>query len=162
MKNVKLIGLLTALVVLIADQVSKAAILGSPAAEKPLELLPVFNLVLVWNKGISFGMFTNGSTWGPYALSALSLVIAAGFAVWLFKTHSRFLALATGMVIGGALGNIIDRLRFGGVVDFLDFHWQSWHYPAFNIADSAIVIGIAFIVFDGLFLGTKQDESQDK
>ncbi|MCB9988392.1 MAG: signal peptidase II [Rhodospirillales bacterium] len=160
MKNVKLIGLLTALVILIADQVSKWVVLASSIPQKPIEILPVFNLVLVWNKGISFGMFTNHGDMGPYILSALSLVIAAGFSIWLFRTHSRFLALAIGLVIGGAVGNVIDRLRFGAVVDFLDFHIGTWHYPAFNVADSAIVIGIAFIVFDGLFCEPKRRDSR--
>ncbi|MCB1556607.1 MAG: signal peptidase II, partial [Alphaproteobacteria bacterium] len=125
----------------------------------------VFNLVLVWNKGISFGMFTQHGDYGPYILSALSLAIAGFFLIWLLRTTNRRLALSIGLVIGGAIGNVIDRLRFGAVVDFLDFHWKDWHYPAFNVADSAIVIGIAFIVLDGLLWepkrrnGTKDDET---
>lgn len=164
-RNFKLFGLLAALIALALDQITKNAVLASTIPDQPLAVLPIFNLVLVWNKGVSFGLMTNHTDIGPYVLSLMSLVIAVFFVIWLWRVRFLPLALALGLVIGGALGNVIDRLRFGAVVDFLDFYWQDWHYPAFNIADSCIVIGIAFIVFDGLFWEprrTKHDKKDEK
>jgi signal peptidase II len=143
--------------VIIADQISKALALKYFAAG-PVAVLPVFSLVLVHNTGVSFGLFNHMAS-GPMILTALSLVVAAFFTVWLMKAENRPLAVAIGTVIGGALGNVIDRLRFGSVTDFLDFHLGSLHWPAFNIADSAIVLGIAFIVLDGLFFEPKRKKS---
>ncbi len=146
----KTTGLIVALLALVIDQITKSLVVAyiTPA---PLSVLPFFDLVLVWNKGISFGLFTQETSIGPYFLGAFSLAICAFFIYWLWQTKNRYLAVAMGLVIGGAIGNIIDRLRFGAVVDFLDFHLHDWHYPAFNVADSCIVLGILYIVFDGLF-----------
>jgi signal peptidase II len=89
--------------------------------------------------------------WKPFALSVLALVIVVALLVWLKRQPEPLLALAVGLVAGGAIGNSIDRLRFGGVVDFLDFHLGDWHWYAFNVADSAIAVGVAVLVLDGLF-----------
>jgi signal peptidase II len=147
--------ILTIIVLIAADQLSKALILSSAVGHgTTITVLPFFNLVLVWNKGVSFGLM-NGAA-GPWALTGLSLVITVILAVWLARTPHRPLGLALSAVIGGALGNVIDRLRFGAVVDFLDFHAFGWHWPAFNVADSAIVLGIAFVVADGLLFEPKR------
>ncbi len=114
-----------------------------------------FNLVTVWNRGVSFGMFSNDSPYGPWVLSALSLVIAIGLVVWLRKVDTKWMALALGLVIGGALGNIVDRLRFNAVFDYLDFHMIGYHWPAFNVADASIFIGVGLILCDGLFASKK-------
>lgn len=140
------------------DQASKALVLFL-LPEKPVALLPFFNLTLVWNRGVSFGLLGAGSAAGPYVLSALSFAIIAVLGVWLRRCAWVPLRIALAAVIGGAAGNVIDRLRFGAVVDFLDFHLAGWHYPAFNVADSAIVLGIAFAVFDGLFLEPKRKQA---
>ncbi len=147
-------GLAMAAAILIADQASKQAALGLEGASR--EILPFFNLVLVWNRGVSFGLFNHGEPLPPILFVLVSLGIAALFCFWLFRAENRMMALAIGSVIGGAVGNVIDRLRFGAVVDFLDFHIAGIHWPAFNIADSAIVVGIALIVFDGLFLAARK------
>lgn len=140
------------------DQASKALVLflfpGNPVA-----VLPFFNLTLVWNRGVSFGLFGAGSAAGPYVLSVLSFAIVAVLGFWLRRCAHVPLRVALAAVIGGAAGNVVDRLRFGAVVDFLDFHLAGWHYPAFNVADSAIVLGIAFAVFDGLFLEPKRKQA---
>lgn len=107
-----------------------------------LDVLPFFNLVVVWNQGISFGLFRNDHDYGPYFLIALSFIIAIGFFVWMFRTKSTANHIGIGLVIGGAIGNVIDRFRFGAVFDFLDFYIGDWHWPAFNIADSAICVGV--------------------
>lgn len=152
----KLYGLITALVILVSDQITKAMILRK-IETGDIEVTPFFNLILTWNRGISFGMFNGGTP--PWMLMGLSFAIAAGFAVWLWRSDHKYLSVALGAVIGGALGNVIDRFRFGAVVDFLDFHVGDWHWPAFNIADSAICVGIAFAVLDGLFFEPKRKGS---
>lgn len=121
-----------------------------------VELLPFFNLVMVWNEGVSFGLMQMQT---PYILISLALVISLFFAGWLLKAQTWFQAIALAMVIGGALGNVIDRLRLGAVADFLDFHAFGLHYPAFNVADSCITLGIAFLVFDGLLLEPKRKKA---
>lgn len=118
-----------------------------------IEISPFFNLTMVWNQGVSFGMFQSGN---PWPLAIVALVISALFAAWLWRSESWLQAVSLGMVIGGALGNVIDRVRFGAVADFLDFHVFGWHYPAFNVADSCITLGIVFLVFDSLFLERKR------
>ena len=155
----KLCGILIALIIIVLDQITKATIMGR-IETGDITVLPFFNLVLVWNRGISFGMLPHGMA-GPYVLVALSLVITSGFVVWLWRADHRGLAVAIGAVIGGALGNVIDRLRFGAVVDFLDFHIGNMHWPAFNVADSAICVGIAFIIADGLFFEPKRKGSEN-
>lgn len=149
MKNIFL-KFLPAFLIIAADQLTKAVVMGRIETGH-VTVAPFFNLVLVWNKGISFGLFNAHSDFGPYLLIALSLVISVFFAVWLLRADNRPLYISISIIIGGAIGNVIDRLRFGAVVDFLDFHAFGWHWPAFNIADSAICVGIAFIVLDGLF-----------
>lgn len=145
-----LLKFLPALLVVVFDQMTKAAIMGRIETGH-ITVTPFFNLVLVWNRGISFGLFNAHSDFGPYLLVALSLAISVFFAIWLLRADNRALSIAISIIIGGAIGNVIDRLRFGAVVDFLDFHAWGWHWPAFNIADSAICVGIAFVVLDGLF-----------
>jgi signal peptidase II len=146
-------GLVAAAAVLVLDQLTKWWILD--AVMRPprvIEVSPFFNVVLVWNRGASFGLFGDGGAWAPWALVALAAAIAAGLGVWLWRTKSRFAALALGLVIGGALGNVVDRLRFGAVVDFLDFHLGSQHWPAFNVADSAITVGVVMLLADSLIV----------
>ena len=143
------------LLVIILDQITKILALKYFAAG-PVAVLPFFSLVLVHNTGIRFGLFNHGGTAGPLILTAASLLIAVGFGVWMTKVENRPLAVSIGAVIGGALGNVIDRVRFGAVIDFLDFHLGDLHWPAFNVADSCIVMGIAFIVLDGLLFEPKR------
>jgi signal peptidase II len=153
-------GLAAAAVVVVLDQLSKAAILGHfGAADCSIlhqeQVTWFLNLVLTCNRGMSFGLFNSGSGAGINAV-LFSLVaggIVAGLVYWLSRIESLFLAIAIGLVIGGAIGNVVDRVRLGAVVDFLDFHIGSLpHWPAFNIADSAICVGVAAILLDGLLL----------
>ena len=112
---------------------------------------PFFNVVIVWNTGVSFGLLQSGSSLAPLLLSGLALAIVTALAVWLRRAENRLVASALGLVIGGALGNTFDRLVFGAVLDFLDFHVAGYHWPAFNVADSAIVVGVIALLYDGLF-----------
>ena len=136
-------------VVLIADQLSKMYIptlLG--AGRRFIEVTPFFNIVEGWNPGVSFGM---GAALGPWVLTGLAILIAIGLFVWLLRGATGLLAVALALLIGGAVGNVIDRIRFGAVYDFLDFHAFGYHWPAFNVADSAITIGALLMLFDSLF-----------
>ena len=141
---------LSALVFLL-DQASKWVIVHSVMNDRvaAIEVTGFFNLVLVHNTGVSFGLGAGSAVW---VLVGISLAIVAGLLVWLRQQDRRWPSLAIGLVVGGALGNVIDRLHAPGVVDFLDFHVAGWHWPAFNVADSAITIGVAMLVIDGLFL----------
>ena len=145
-------GLGLALLMLALDQASKRLVLDYFSTHPdPVEILPVFNLVLAWNRGISFSLFHSEAAYAPFALAALAIGISAGLVVWLRRVGLRWPATGIGLVIGGAIGNVIDRLRFGAVVDFLDFHWAGYHWPAFNVADAAITVGVLFLLSDGLF-----------
>ena len=145
-------GLAVAAVVLVADQVSKWLILDIVMQPpRTVEVTGFFNLVIAWNPGISLGMFRNGGEIGRWILSVFALAISAFLLNWLRQVDRRFPALAIGMVIGGAIGNVIDRVRFGAVADFLDFHLFGWHFWTFNVADSAITVGVAILLIDSLF-----------
>jgi signal peptidase II len=127
----------------------------------PIEVLPIFNLNFHANAGVSFGLFRAGSTAGVWALTALAAAIAAFFGWWM-KTSERLLTTAAlGLVIGGALGNMIDRLRFGYVVDFLDFHGLGFPW-VFNVADSAITVGAVLLVLDYFTNPEHRDEPKAK
>ena len=143
-------GLLISLVVIILDQWSKWYILYKMALphRPPIEITGFFNLAMVWNHGVSFGMFSAHRM--PYVLIALAMAIVGVLLVWLGKAGDRLTAAAIGLVIGGAIGNIIDRLSYGAVADFLDFHLFGYHWPAFNIADSSIFIGVVVLCIQGM------------
>jgi signal peptidase II len=144
-------GFAIAAVILVFDQITKwwivARVMDPP---RTIEVTPFFNLVMVWNRGITFGLFGDAQ-WGRWAFALLALVIVAILISWLARTPFRLVAAAQGLVIGGAIGNVIDRVRWGAVADFLDFHVAGWHWPAFNVADSAIVIGVGILLLEALF-----------
>ena len=145
-----LIGPLLAAVLLVSDQVSKYFVLQTLGDGRIVEVTPFFNLLLVWNPGVSFGLFNQGGEAGRWALTGLALVIAAALAVWLTFERRFGTRLAIWAVLAGAIGNVIDRVRFGAVVDFLDVHALGYHWPAFNVADSAIVLGALTILLTSL------------
>ncbi len=118
-----------------------------------IEVLPFFDLVMAWNRGVSFGIGNTGGEWNALILSALAMAICAGMTFWLAKAETLLVQVALGGIIGGALGNVIDRARFGAVADFLDVHVAGYHWPAFNVADSAITVGAVFLIVDSLFAG---------
>lgn len=122
--------------------------------------LPFFNWVMVWNMGISFGMFNRATDYGPMILIVLSVLITALFTIWLLRSESGVQRFAIAMVIGGAIGNAFDRIRFGAVIDFLDFHAFGYHWPAFNIADSCVVAGVFLLIFQSVFFEKKAPHNQ--
>jgi signal peptidase II len=141
--------LVLAALILAADQATKWWIVNHVMAPpRVIEVTPFFNIVMVWNEGVTFGLLGMGGETMRWLLTALSLAIVGVLLVWLGRTPRTLSGLAIGAVIGGALGNVVDRVLLGKVADFLDFHLAGWHWPAFNLADSAIVCGVALIVFD--------------
>ena len=146
------LGLLVAVIAIGADQVTKWWILAS-VMDPPriINVTPFFNVVLVWNRGISFGMFSNESMAGVLILSFLALIIVGFLINWLRKAESKRVAVSLGLIIGGALGNVIDRAVHSAVLDFLDFYIGSVRWPAFNAADSFITVGAILLIVDSLF-----------
>ncbi|HEY8565454.1 MAG TPA: signal peptidase II [Beijerinckiaceae bacterium] len=146
------LGFLLAAATFLLDQASKLYLLFGldlPLRE-PIRLLPFLDLVVVWNRGISYGLFQQGSDLGRYALVAISLVAAAGLLVWMSRAGSRLLAAALGLIAGGALGNAVDRVAYGAVFDFVHLHVGAWSWYVFNVADAAIVAGVAGLLYDSV------------
>jgi signal peptidase II len=148
-------GLLTwlgiALIVIVLDQFTKTLILGYFQYGDSRHVTGFFNVVRVHNTGAAFSFLAGASGWQRWFFVGLGLV-AAGFIVWMLRSqgHQRLFAWALSLILGGALGNVIDRLLHGYVVDFLDFHLGARHFPAFNVADSAITVGAVLLIFDEL------------
>ncbi len=155
-------ALVLAFAIFIMDQVTKALVLyglDMLAMPRLIEVTGFFNLVLVFNHGVSFGLFAADGLINQLIFSVISLGISALVFHWLRRQESWTASLALGGVIGGALGNVIDRLIYGGVVDFLDFHAFGYHWPAFNIADSAVVIGVFLFVFCEFMSSTEKESA---
>lgn len=141
---------LIALVGVILDQATKLWLVYGfkLAVNGPVELLPVLDLVLVWNRGISYGLFEQNSDLGRWLLVGLTVAVTIGLWIWSARCQSKFVALALALVIGGAVGNGIDRLAFGAVVDFVHFHVGTFSWYVFNLADVWIVAGVAGLLYD--------------
>src|SRR5690348_17409511 len=142
------------ILVIVVDQLVKAYISAHFQVFESIKVLPVFNIALYHNTGAAFSMLAGESGWQRWFFVALAVVVSALIAVWLWRLpsgSSRWVAAGLALVAGGALGNVWDRLAHGYVVDFLQFHWQDWYFPAFNVADSCITVGAALLILDGLF-----------
>jgi signal peptidase II len=136
--------------IVLADQLTKWLMLARFAPGERLELTGFFNLVLVFNKGAAFSFLAAAQGWQTPLLAAFALGAAVVVSVLIVRSpERRLLCAGLAPILGGALGNLVDRLRFGYVVDFLDLHAAGWHWPAFNVADSAITIGAALLILDG-------------
>ena len=148
---IRIASVVLSLLVLLADQASKGWVVdffsGRPGQER---FTSFFNLVLTWNSGVSFGLLRSGSPWGVMLLSALVIAIVVALQIWMWRSANTLLALGIGLICGGALGNLIDRLRWGAVRDFLDFHWGELHFWAFNLADSAVFVGVMLLITESL------------
>jgi len=147
-----LLGLVSALIVLAADQASKWWILGVVRLPErgQIVLLPVLNFTWVENRGVTFGLLSNFGHWSYLLLAAIALAVVTALVVWLRRAESRLVAIALGAIVGGAISNVVDRLRFGYVVDFIHAHIGDISWYVFNLADAAIVCGVAALVLDGL------------
>lgn len=142
-----------ALAVLVADQASKGLVLAWSAgwAEPLKAIAPFLDFTALWNYGISYGLFPQGET-GRWVLVAIKVAAAILFAVWLTRARSRFESFALGLLIGGALGNAVDRVVYGAVFDFVSLHAFGYRWYVFNLADVAVVVGVALLLYDA-FLG---------
>ena len=132
------------------DQLVKWIFLSKFAPGERLEVTGFFNLVLVFNKGAAFSFLAGAPGWQTPVLAGVAIIASAVISVLILKNKDKFLfCCGLALILGGAIGNLIDRLRFGHVVDFLDFHAMGWHWPAFNVADSAITLGAVLLIVEG-------------
>ena len=140
-----------ALILLIADQFTKVLILGYYRLGDATYVTSFFNVVRVHNTGAAFSFLAGASGWQRWFFTAIGLA-AAAFIIWMLRSHAgqKLFSFAMACILGGAIGNVVDRTLHGYVVDFLDFHYGNWHFPAFNVADSAITIGAICLVLDEL------------
>jgi signal peptidase II len=152
------LGFATALATLLVDQATKVWLLFGydlPLRE-PVRLAPFLDLIVVWNRGISYGLFQQHSELGRWILIAVSLLAALGLSVWIRRTAGRLLAVALGLIVGGALGNVIDRFAYGAVFDFIHVHVKSFSWYVFNVADAAIVAGVIGLLYDSAVLDKRR------
>jgi len=152
------LGLLVALATLVLDQASKLGLLFGydlPVKE-PVVVAPFLDLMVVWNRGISYGLFQQHTDVGRWVLLGISVAAAIGLSLWMARTPSRFLAAALGLIVGGAVGNAIDRIAYGAVFDFVHFHIGQFSWYVFNIADAAIVAGVIGLIYDSLVLDKRR------
>ncbi|WP_295645359.1 signal peptidase II [uncultured Methylibium sp.] len=147
--NSLLVWLGIAMLVVVLDQVTKTLILGAFQYGDSRHVTDFFNIVRVHNTGAAFSFLAGASGWQRWFFVGLG-VVASVFILWMLRTqgHQKLFATALSLILGGAVGNVVDRLLHGYVVDFLDFHWGGSHFPAFNVADSAISVGAALLIFD--------------
>lgn len=149
-----ILGFSAALITLILDQATKLYTLfvyDLPVKE-PVALTPFINLIVVWNRGISYGLFQQNSDLGRWVLIVISILAAVGLSIWIRRTSTRLLAASLGLIVGGAIGNVIDRLAYGAVFDFIQLHFGAWSWYVFNVADAAIVAGVVGLLYDSFVL----------
>lgn len=146
------LGVWWAASVFVIDQVTKLWVLFVVRLEDtgPWPILPFLDFVMVWNRGISYGLFQQTTDFGRWALVAVSIAASIWLSIWLSRTASRFEAVALALIIGGALGNVVDRVAYGAVADFVHLHWGEWSWYVFNVADAAIVVGVAMLLYDAV------------
>jgi lipoprotein signal peptidase len=151
------LGLPLAAGILVADQATKWWILEVVRLPE-VGQIPIWSagpfgldLTMVWNRGVTFGLLSGDGAWNHVILAALAVAISAFLLRWMARAENRLTAYALGAVVGGAIGNVIDRFRFGAVADFVDAHAWGWHWYVFNVADAAIVCGVVALVADALF-----------
>jgi signal peptidase II len=148
------LSIIVALVTLVLDQASKLYLLFvfDLFLHEPVLLAPFVELITVWNRGISYGLLQQETELGRWGLVAFSLAAALGLGIWMLRTPHRFLAVSLALIVGGAVGNAIDRIAYGAVFDFVHVFWGGFSWYVFNIADAAIVAGVIGLVYDSFVL----------
>jgi signal peptidase II len=151
---------LSALVVVL-DQATKLWIVAVFEEWEVLVVWPVFNLTLVYNTGAAFSLLADAGGWQRGFFITVASVVTVIMLIWLIRLRpeERLTGWGLALVIGGALGNLIDRVRIGKVIDFLQWHWQGWYWPSFNLADSAITLGVVLLLIDGLFIAGRRPQN---
>jgi signal peptidase II len=147
-------------VVIALDQLTKYLASSYLAYQQPVPVIPFFDLTLMYNRGAAFSFLSSAGGWQRWFFTAMALFVSVAIVFWIkrLESNQRWLAAALALVLGGALGNVWDRIALGHVVDFIDLYYAQWHWPAFNIADSAIFVGAVILVMDALF-GTRNHKS---
>jgi signal peptidase II len=159
LSRLKWLGL--SLLALILDQASKLVIASSMQLYQSIPITSFFKLTYVRNTGAAFSFLSDAGGWQRWLFAVLAILISIIIAVWLtrLKKQETLLAVALSLILGGAIGNLIDRLAYGYVIDFLDVYYQTWHWPAFNVADSAITLGVMLMLLESFGLvGTKESD----
>jgi signal peptidase II len=154
--------LLVSVLVVLADQASKYYITQNFGEFEHITLLPVLDITRMHNVGAAFSFLASASGWQRWVFIGLAGVVSVGIIVWLLRLREKahgLLACGLALVLGGALGNVIDRIRLGYVIDFIHFHWDRAYFPAFNVADSAITVGAACLLLDALFEGKRKPDA---
>jgi signal peptidase II len=154
-------GLIALVLTLLADQASKLYFLFvyDLPLHDPLELGPFVTFTVVWNKGISYGLFQQGTEFGRWALVAIALVSTVALGVWMARATNRLLTVSLGLILGGAIGNAIDRIAYGAVFDFVHLHVGEWSWYVFNVADAAIVFGVVGLIWDAFVASRQQSRA---
>ena len=158
-----LLWLIVSAVVVILDQWTKALALAHLEYGQPVKLLPVLNMTLQYNTGAAFSFLSDAGGWQRWFFSAVAIVVSLGICVWLARLprEEKLLALSLSLILGGAIGNLWDRLLLGHVVDFISVHYQRWYFPTFNVADSAVTVGAILMILDAILQGRDvKQESQ--
>ena len=145
------------LLVILLDQGTKQLVEHSLALYESVPVVPFFNIVLVYNEGAAFSFLSDPGGWQRWLFAGLAVVVTLVLIAWISRLgrDDRWLAIALSLVVGGAVGNLIDRVLYGHVIDFLDFYYGQWHWPAFNVADSAIFVGVVLMLIDAMFAKEK-------
>jgi signal peptidase II len=142
----------------ILDQASKIAVDSTMKLYESMAIIPFFNLTYVHNTGAAFSFLAHAGGWQRWLFASLALIVSISIGIWIkrLQSHEKLLAISLSLVLGGAVGNLIDRVSYGYVIDFLDIYYKTWHWPAFNIADSAICIGVALMLMENFGVGQSQ------
>ncbi len=150
--------------IIVLDQATKLIANASLAPYAPVPVLPSFNFTLMFNTGAAFSFLAGAGGWQRWFFVGLAAVISIALCIWLYRLEpgQRRLGFGLSLILGGAVGNLIDRVLYGHVIDFLDLYYKQWHWPAFNIADSAITVGAALMILDSLFDSPKTAPEPDR
>ena len=149
------------LLVVFADQWTKALALDLLDYGRPVEILPFFNITLQYNRGAAFSFLSDAGGWQRWFFTAVALIASVVIAVWLARLNreDKLLAASLSLILGGAIGNVWDRLQLGYVVDFISLHYHDWYFPTFNVADSAVTVGAGLMILDALLQSRRQADS---
>lgn len=141
------------------DQATKLTIVATMRLYESIPVISFFNLTYVHNEGAAFSFLSDAGGWQRWFFAGLATIISIIIAIWLarLKKHEILLAMSLALILGGAIGNLIDRLAYGYVIDFLDFYYKTWHFPAFNVADSAITIGVGLMLLESFGVGNRSE-----
>ena len=149
------------IVVIVLDQLTKQLASSYLSYQQPLQVMPFFDLTLTHNRGAAFSFLSSAGGWQRWFFTAMAMFVSIAIILWMkrLEPNQKWLAAALALVLGGAIGNVWDRLTLGYVVDFIDIYYKQWHWPAFNVADSAICVGAIMLVIDALYFSRKDNSS---